>query len=128
MIDWTSFWQQFMPPQVNQPWTPTYLPQQIVTEPNNAGGTSTQPLNVLYFPDAPSCEHLRAKYNPLGSITHVPLVGGPMVATAEVPYLVWPNGVAIMAGALAALWTQNPGHQDVADRLCRDAIYARGAV
>jgi len=125
-MDWTAFWAQFLPPQVNQPWTPTYLPQQYVTEPNNQGGQSIQPLNKTYFPDVATCEHLRAKYG-ASSITFTALVSGPVTETASVPYLVWPNGVAIMAGALAALWTNNPDHQDVADSLCLSAIRARGA-
>ncbi len=127
-FNWDDFWAQYLPPQRNAPWTPTYLQQQYVTEPNNQGGLARQPLNLMYFPDGVSCEHLRLKYCPGGSIQQVPLLGGgPDSSSAAVPYLVWPNGVSIMAGALAALWTLNPSHQDVADSLCLDAIKASGA-
>ncbi len=128
-FNWDDFWAQYMPPQRNQPWTPTYLPQQYVTEPDNKGGLATQPLSLLYFPDEVSVKHLHEKYCANGSIQPIPLLGGGpnSSSTTSVPYLVWPNGVSIMAGALAALWTLNPGHQDVADKLCLDAIKARGA-
>ncbi len=126
-MDWTAFWNNYLPPQTNQPWTPTYLPQQYVSQPDNRGGLSVQPLNVTYFPDAASCEHLRHKYCPLSTLQYVDLVTGPVSASARVPYIVWPNGVAIMAGALAALWSNNPGNPDVADSLCLAAIKARGA-
>ncbi|HXI90465.1 MAG TPA: hypothetical protein VNH18_06950 [Bryobacteraceae bacterium] len=128
-MDWTDFWAQFMPPQKNAPWTPTYLPQQYVVEPDNSGGMARQPINIFYFPDAATCQHLLEKYCPKGVIHAQPFVdAGPDGTQAEVPYLVWSNGVVIMAGAMAALWSQNPGHQDVADKLCLDAIKARGAM
>jgi hypothetical protein len=126
-MDWTSFFAQFLPPQKNAVWTPTYLPQQYVTEPNNVGGLSSQPLNILYFPDDASCEKLKQKYCPNGAIVKQAILSGGPVSAPQVPYLVFPNRVAIMAGMLTALWTQNPDHPDVADRLCLDAIAARGA-
>lgn len=127
-MDWTAFFAQYLPPQKNAPWTPSYLPQQYVSEPNNSGGIARQPLNIYYFPDGPTAAHLRDKYG-AATISHQDFLGaGPDAATAPIYYLVWANGVAIMAGALAALWSLNPGHQDTADKLCLDAIAARGAV
>ncbi len=127
-FNWDDFWAQYLPPQRNAPWTPTYLPQQYVTEPDNKGGMARQPISLFNFPDSASCQHLRDKYCPTGEIHKRPFVdSGPDGTAEEVPYLVWPNGVAIFVGGLAALWTLNPGHQDMADKLCLDAIKARGA-
>lgn len=118
----------FLPPQKNAPWTPTYAPPQTVSEPDNAGGQATQPLNRYYFPDVDTVAKLRARYDPDGRVIGVPLLGdGPDTATAAPPYLVWPNGVSIMAGLLAMIWSQNPANPDAADSLCRQMIAARGA-
>jgi hypothetical protein len=128
-MDWTAFWAQFMPPPKNQPYAPTYLPQQYVSQPGNDGSVQRQPINVFYFATLETANWLLAKYNSKGSVLSVPFegAGGPDIATSEVLELVWPNGVAINAGLLASLWTQNAGSPDTADALVKSAIAARGA-
>src|SRR5579862_422095 len=128
-MNWALFWAQFMPPPVNPPYKPTYLEQQFVSEPDNKGGTAKQPINIFYFATTATAAWLLAKYNSKGAVISVPFegAGGPDVASAEVLELVWPNGVAINAGLLASLWSQNPANPDVADALVKAAIAARGA-
>jgi|SRR5579872_5867115 len=128
-MDWSNFWAQYMPPPVNQRYSPTYLPQQFISEPNNEGGTAKQPINIFYFATQTTADWLLAKYNPKGSIIAVPFegAGGPDVEPTPVLELVWPNFVAINAGLLASLWSMNPNNPDVADALVKSAIAARGA-
>lgn len=110
-------------------WVPTYEPQAYVTTTMGDGTTVKVPIAIDYLVTAETAEHLRAKYCPNGKVIEAPFegAGGPNASNAVMRELQWPNGVTIIAGFLAGIWTRNAAHADVANSLCLAAIAARGA-
>jgi hypothetical protein len=135
MPDWLyAIEVQYLPPQKNAVWIPTFLPQQYINEPNNQGGVSSQPIRLTYFPTLATAQTIQSKYSPSGSVIEVPYAGagGPDAATLPTTYSVTFQSVAgglilIDAGMLAAIWANNPTQPDAADNICTQLIAARGA-
>jgi hypothetical protein len=118
---------QWLPPQKNAAWVPTYLPPPTVSEPGPNGTSVTQTINGPLFPTPATVSTLQQKYGAV-SVNYTPYVdAGADTSSAMIPWLVWANGVAIVAGMLAVLWTNNPYNPDVADSLCRAYIVQYGA-
>ncbi len=118
----------WMPKPLEQPWTPTYEPQQYVSEPNNIGTMSEQPVSLFVFATQATAEHLLAKYAPAGHIVGIPFLGpGPDSEPIPQRVIVWPNGVGINAGMLASIWTRNTVNPDIANTITLSAILASGA-
>jgi len=116
--------QPFLPPDPTPKLTPIYLPQQFVID----GAGNQEPIAIYLFPDSTTCQALITRYNPNGSIVYRPFIETSSVPNEpQIPMLVWPNGVAIAAGMLAQLWTQNQDSPSTADTLVKQAITARGA-
>jgi hypothetical protein len=115
-------------------WVPTYEPQQYVTTTMGDGTTKVVPIAIDYLATADTAAHLQKLYG--GTVVSVPFEGdgGPNSASAQMRELELPAAVTgqppvrIIAGLLAVFYTQNPNNPDEADRLCRAAITAHGAV
>lgn len=110
-------------------WRPTYEPAYLeLTLPD--GSTVRYPLNDRQNVTAETAEHLRAIYDPRGTIEEAPFLGpgGPVSANPNIRWLVWPNKVTILAGALAAIFDSYPNDPATADKHVREIILSRGAV
>ena len=119
-----------IPPPPAPVWQPTYdTATEYVTVPTNDGGTQQIAIAENYLVDAATAEHLRAQYDPAGTVVLTTFLsgGGPDTSTAIIYNLRWPNGVTIEAHFLAAMYAQNPNNPAVADAACKAMIAARGA-
>lgn len=103
------------------PWVPEYEQGITVSSPGAGGQVITYPLNPLEFPTQATVEKLAVMYAvdgvPLIVISEPFLGPGPVVSSAIVRLLQWPNNGKLSAFQLANYWTNNP--PQVADELSK---------
>ncbi len=109
------------------PFTPTYDAGEVHW-PTNDGTVATAAIDRFQLASKETAAHLAKQYGAL--VSEVPFVGaGPVTSSAVVRTLVFPNGVQIIAGMMAAPFTLNPEDQfpGVADHAVKLILAARGA-
>jgi hypothetical protein len=117
----------YLPPQKNAEWTPTFFPQQYITQP---GAKEPQALSIYDFPTLETAQHLQDKYAPGGhvqSLIYTGVGGVESSPSGSLPFayaITLKNGSVMYASALAAIWAQNPGHPDAADNICQQFVDA----
>jgi hypothetical protein len=110
-------------------WQPTYEPQQFIVETLPDGSSESIPVNITYFVTAETAEHLRAIYDPNGTIVSVPILsaGGPFSSVPVARALKFTDGTVIRAGDLAVVFSQQyPLDPVQADKVVRAILAARG--
>lgn len=126
---WQEILAEFHIPIPSLTWRPAYEPVYLaITLPD--GSTQKYLLgagreNVT----AETAEHLRAIYNPKGTVEDVRFLGpgGPVSGNPYIRWLVWPNKVQIIASAIAAVFDSYPLDPHVADEKIREILALRGA-
>lgn len=111
-------------------WQPTYEPQSYTSQVMGDGSTVRVPISRTFLATAETAEHLRAIYAPTGKVIEIPFLGagGPTFENPLVRWIEWPNKVRIIAGLLAAIFSDSyPNDPTTADRMVRDIIVAHGA-
>jgi hypothetical protein len=110
-------------------WVPTYE-QAFTSLTMPDGSTLSVPIAHNYLADAATAEHLRGIYDSAGTVVSVPFLdaGGPTSVNPPLRYIQWPNGVQIVAGMLAVIFSdQYPLDPKQADIVCKKLIVSRGA-
>ncbi len=109
------------------PFVPTYDAGDVHW-PNNDGTIASAAIDRFQLASKETADHLAKQYGAI--VSAMPFVGaGPVTSSAIVRMLVFPNGIAINAGMMAAPYTLNPEDQfpGVADHAIKLIIQARGA-
>jgi len=124
-------WQQILikfgiiPPPLT--WEPEY--EQVYISFTWPDGSKVQyPMDPHEQVTADTAEHLRAIYDPQGRVVEHPILGegGPEVGPT-LRFLMWPNGILILASALAKAWDQYPLDPIQADLAVKKVIAGSGA-
>ncbi len=127
-----SLWQDILvqfgiiPPPLT--WEPAYEPVYAVfTWPD--GSQLKYALEAHEQVTAETAEHLRAKYDPNGTVVDHPFQGdGGPTSGPTLRFLQWPNKVFILASALAKAWDQYPLDPKQADIAVKKIMAGYGAV
>ena len=127
-----SLWQDILiqfgiikPPPLT--WTPAY--EQVFIAFTWPDGTKVQyPMDPHEQVTADTAEHLRAIYDPEGSVVEHSILGeGGPESGPNLRFLVWPNQVSILASALAKAFDEFPLSPKDADNAIRRIIAGYGA-
>lgn len=134
-----SFWQDILA-EVNKilqqnpapplTWQPTYEPQDYIVETFPDGSVQKIPVTIEYRVTAETAEHLRAIYDPNGTVILEPVLGagGPFFSIPDARALKYTNGT-LNCGSLATMFSHAyPLDPDHADRACKAIISSRGLV
>lgn len=113
-------------------WQPTYEPQDFIIQIiSDSKGIRTEkiPVSLHYRVTAETAEHLRAIYDPEGTIVQEPVLG-PGGNFSYIPVaraLKFKDGTTIRAGDLAVVFSdQYPLDPVTADRIVRAILKSRG--